>query len=212
MQIALGKNADDEDVALLVADEPPREISGLPLGLPLVRADPPDLLLPRDMHLRPTLPPDLLIPALRLPPDTLTVLTPARRYTVVTSALQPLASLLKLDAPAHTSTHSAITIVPVSPDNVPPLDLSDLPAPEPSPAAQPAPRPEPPPPPSPKPDPEPWPSPPTAHTPAFEEELRQRATHLEQSGDYATAAVFYDYLRDDERAAACYQRVLSQQL
>jgi hypothetical protein len=46
---------------------------------------------------------------------------------------------------------------------------------------------------------------------SFAHELRRRAAQLEASGDYAAAAVFYDYLGDDQQATACYQRVLQQE-
>jgi hypothetical protein len=209
VRVALG-----DGVALLVTADASGTIAGLPLGQPLTRAEPPELLLPRGLHLRPTVPPDLLVPALGLQPDTLTVLTPTCRYDVALDALQQLASLLVLDAPAHTQS------ITLQASTAPPLDLGTLEEPpKPEPVNEPAePRTEDREPGAedrePKrgnqevlyPDPQ---SPTSAHIFSFEDELRQRAAQLEQAGDHATAAIFYDYLGDDAQAAACYQRVLA---
>jgi len=196
-RIALG-----DGVALVLAADD-GELTGLPLGQPMARAEPPALLLPRGMRLLPALPQDLLIPALGLRPEILTVLTPTSRYDVDLAALQPLSSLLTLDPPAQTG---AITVRPAT---LPPLDLSDLEElPKPQPPAQ-------------------TPSEPLPEKekrsllerllgsqPAggqmsgdFQTELRRRADELEQRGDYEQAAAFFSYLRDEPRAAACYQRL-----
>lgn len=199
VQIALG-----DGVAVLVASTEHDYIEGLPLGQPLTRSEPPDLLLPRGMSLRPTLPLDLLVPALAMPPDTLTVLTRTQRYDIPQSALHPLGSLLALDYPAQ---RLAIAIRPIELS----LDLSDLLSEPPQPApAEKIP---------PKPAPEPPPksgfldrmrqvvqSVPTGGGP-FPQELRERAVQLEQAGDYLTAGIFYSYLQDEKRAAACFERL-----
>lgn len=205
--------AHGDGIAVLVADET-REIDGLPLGLPLARAEPPELLLPRGMRLLPSLPQDLLVPTLGLLPDTLTVFTPTCRCDVPLAALRPLVSLLALDAPAQQ------VRIAVQPASLPPLDLSDLEdAPlTTAPTAQ-----------------EAAPAPaPTSPAPArerrnilerllsqplstgapgrpFDDELRTRATELEQRGEYELAAAFYTYLKDEKRAAACYQRLAQQE-
>jgi hypothetical protein len=196
VRVALG-----EGVALLVASNPQDTIEGLPLGQPLARAEPPELLLPRGLHVRPALPADLLIPALGLQPDMLTVLTPVRRYDVALDALQPLASLLTLDAPAHiqhitlqASTPPPLDLEPVIEHQEPVIEHRQAEAEHREQGAS-----------NREAEAEQQSS---AYAASFEEELRQRAARLEQAGDHATAAVFYDYLGDDERAAACYQQVL----
>jgi hypothetical protein len=200
-RVALG-----DGVALVLA-APDGELIGLPLGMPLARAEPPTLLLPRGMRLLPALPQDLLVPALGLQPDRITVLTGTSRYDIAPDALQPLGTLLSLDSPAQTG------MITLRPSTLPPLDLSDLeelPTPPPprvqAETAPPAPLPE------------------KAkrtllerllgsqpgETPAsgdFQTELRKRATELEQRGELELAAAFYTYLRDAQRAAACYQRL-----
>jgi hypothetical protein len=201
VQIALG-----DDVAVLVATGERGSIEGLPLGQPLTRAEPPELLLPRGMHLRPTLPLDLLVPALALPPDSLTVLTRTQRYDLPRTALQPLGNLLYLDRPAQTL---AITVSPV---DLPPLDLSDLlevPPPAPVEAREPAAAPEP--------TPESGglfdrirqavQGPPAGSAP-FEAELRRRAEQLQQAGDYLSAAIFYHHLRDAAGTNACLEQLI----
>lgn len=201
-RIALG-----DGVALVLAADD-GELSGLPLGLPLARAEPPTLLLPRGMRLLPSLPQDLLIPALGMSPETLTILTALRRFDVAQAALQPLASLLTLRSPARTD---MITVRSVA---LPPLDLSDLeelpkPAPaEPRTAETPTPLQE-----KEKRSPLEWP---LGSSPADgqasgdgQTELQRLAADLEQRGDYELAAAFYTYLKDDERAAACYQRLVA---
>ncbi|NTW03395.1 MAG: hypothetical protein HGA19_19320 [Oscillochloris sp.] len=203
--IAFGKS-----IALLIAADEQGEIEGVPLGQGLVRAEPPTLLLPRGMRLLPTLPQDLLIAALGIQSDTLTVLTPTSRLDVPLHALQPLSSLLVLDAAAQRSR------IEVRPAALPPLDLRDLDDP-PAPAHPPRPvtatgAP-----------PRPTPSEieqrgliqrlisgrPTGNQPnaAFEQELRRRAADLEQRGEYELAAAFYTYANDNKRAAACYRRL-----
>ncbi len=190
-----------EGVALVLAEDD-QELRGLPLGLALSRREPPSLLLPRGSQLLPTLPQDLLVAALHLQPDTLTVVGPHGRLDVPLAAFQPLVSVLRLDAPTQR--------IALRPMTLPALDLRDL-APVPPVAATPAPV-----------------AVPTA-TPAeqrgifqrlignkpaptgsgmpFDQELRQRATALEQRGDYELAAAFYTYLGDSKRAAACYRRI-----
>lgn len=204
-RIALG-----DGVALILADEG-HEIQGVPLGLPLSRAEPPELLLPRGMRLLPALPQDLLIPTLGLAPETLTVLTPAARYDIAPAALRPLASLLSLDGAVPTSP------IEVRPTSLPPLDLTDL---EPPPAAPPPASP-----PAPPPQPaevEPRPGgqgrgnlferflrgrgPGTEHG-SFEDELRRRAEEFEGRGEYELAGAFFAALGDSGRAAACYRRL-----
>ncbi len=235
LRIALG-----EEVALVVTDDPAGTIERLPIGQPLVRTEPDTLLLPYGMRLRPTLPPDLLIPTLKLQADVLTLLTPRCRYDVPLEVLQPLAHLLTLQA---NTTHATITMQAVA---LPPLDLQDLedreereerqerPAPPPATSATHTP-------------------PPAAGHPAaaraassattpaperggglrtiihslglgqkpaepsgsataapFEEQLRQRARTLEQAGEYEIAAAFYAYLKDDRRAAHCYRQLVRQ--
>ncbi len=202
-RIALG-----DGVAILIADTTCTAVAGVPLGQPLNRTEPASLLVPRGLHLRPALPPALLATALDLRPDTLTVLTPTRRYDAPLAAFQPLSALLKLDAPAQPV---AITL---RPGPLPPLDLSDLDAntPTPQPNAPPAPTTS--------------PVPPAAPSrrglldrvlssktaaperPPFEDELRQRADELRRRGDYGTAAVFYDYLNETQRALECYRKVV----
>jgi hypothetical protein len=189
MQIALG-----DGVAVLVASDERGYIEGLPLGQPLTRREPPDLLLPRGMSLYPSLPIDLLVPAIGMQPDTLTVLTRTQRYDIPVDALQPLGSLLFIDQPVQPLD---ITITPL---DLPPLDLSDLldEPPPPVPAqSEPAP---PPPAPAPK-------SGGFAGSASFEEELRQRADQLQQAGDYLSAAIFYRHLRDAKNASACLERM-----
>ncbi len=199
-RIALG-----DEMALILADDG-GELSGIPLGLPLGRSEPPALLLPRGMRLLPALPQDLLIPALGMPPGTLTVLTLTGRYDVPLDALRPLASLISLNLPAPTH---RIAVYPVA---LPPLDLSDLedlpvrPVP-----AQPTP--EPPPPLSEKEQRSLLArllgSKPTdaAKSGDFREHLRRCAVELEQQGDLELAAAFYRYLNDEPHAATCYQRL-----
>ncbi len=199
-RIALG-----DGVALVLADDD-HELSGLPLGFPLARSEPPTLLLPRGMRVLPALPQDLLIPVLGLAPETLTVLTPTSRYDVPVAALQPLSRLLRLDTPAQTGR------IAVRSMTLPPLDLSDLedlpvrPTPE-----QPTPE-------SPTPIPEkeqrsllerllrskPEEGPKSGD---FQGELRRRAAELEQRGELELAAAFYTYLKEDQRASDCYQRL-----
>nr|WP_044200554.1 hypothetical protein [Oscillochloris trichoides] len=199
-RIALG-----DGVALIIAADH-AEVTGLPLGLALTRSEPPHLLLPRGTHLRPSLPQDLLVEALNLQPDTLTVLGPHGRLDVPIAAFKPLTSLLALAMPRQR--------IALRPTPLPTLDLRDLaPAAAPTPATTPA-----------------SPAAPLA-TPSgpeqrgifqrliggkpapsgvgvpFEQELRQRATALEQRGDYELAAAFYTYLGDSKRAAACYRRI-----
>ncbi|MCG8347045.1 MAG: hypothetical protein MI924_04620, partial [Chloroflexales bacterium] len=191
-------------VALLLAAAD-GELRGAPLGLPLARAEPPELLLPRGLRLLPALPQDLLIPALGMQPETFTIVTSDSRYDVAAAALQPLVSLLSLDPPAQTG------VITVRPMTLPPLDFSDLeetPKPPPAPPAS-APRPTLPekekrsflerllgaPPAEP------------ASSAAFQTELRQLAADLEQRGELELAAAFYTYLQDNQRAAACYQRL-----
>lgn len=199
-RIALG-----DGVALVLAADD-GELTGLPLGQPFARAEPPTLLLPRGVRLLPALPQDLLIPALNLLPATLTVLTPTSRYDVALSAFQPLASLLTFGPSAQ---RGAIS---VRPSALPPLDLRDL-------EGMPPPPPSPPPPterPTPVPEPEKrsllgrllgiQPAAPTASG-DFATEVRRRAAELEQHGDYELAAAFYSYLHDEVRAAACYQHL-----
>lgn len=206
VQIALDAEA---TVALLIANDPPGTIAGLPLGLPLSRREPPELLLPRTLSLRPTLPLDLLVPALGLERDTLTILTPTHRYQVPCAALQPLGRLVCLDWPAQPL---AMTITPLRLPDLPRLDLPDLSdepsAPPASAPAEPA---------SPEQPARGWwsrllgnrPHPP-ANT-SFAQELRRRAAQLEQAGDYLSAAVFYAHLGDNTRASACYEQVLQLQ-
>jgi hypothetical protein len=199
--IALG-----DGVALILAADA-AELIGLPLGQPLARAEPPTLLLPRGMRLLPNLPQDLIAPLLGLQSDMLTVLTPTSRYDLEPDALQPLSSLLSLDPPVRTS------VIAVRPSNLPPLNLSDLeelPQPQPS-----MPSPVEPIKPSPKQEPR-GPldrlfgrSPSDKLTDGnFQIELRRRADELEQRGELELAAAFYSYLRDEKRAAACYQRLV----
>lgn len=206
-RIALG-----DGIAVVIAVNPEDEIERLPFGQPLVRSEPPELLLPRGRHLRPALPVDLLVPTLDLQPDTFTVLTPGRRYDIPAAALQPLNHLLTLEA--------ATATVPISvrPVALPPLDLSDLE--ERLPVSAPTPQPEPtPPPPAQPPEPEREQGgllerllrqkPSGAASPAtFEAELRQRADERRQAGDYLTAAIFYDYLNDRQNAQACFQHLV----
>jgi hypothetical protein len=208
-RIALG-----DGVAVLVAAEQ-GEIAGLPIGQPLARTEPPELLLPRGMRLLPALPQDLLAPALGLQADTLTVLTPTRRYDVPLAALQPLASLLALDAPAQT------TRIEMQPSALPELDLSGLEEAQPAlaPVAPPA---DPPPASAPEPAAETehrgllrrlldqMPSRGSAGV-SFDEQLRQLAAEYEQQGQYELAAAFYTHLKDLRRAAACYRRLTPQQ-
>jgi hypothetical protein len=201
IQIALG-----DGVAILVATGEPSHIAGLPLGLPLTRADPPTLLLPRGMHLRPTLPRDLLVSALALSPDSLTVLTRTQRYDLPCTALHPLGTLLYLDRPAQTL---AMTVSPVE---LPPLDLHDLlEVPPPTPVDVPA---------TPS-APELAPTPGEVSdrmqqpvpelpmdNPAFDAELRRRAAQLQQAGDYLSAAIFYHHLRDAAATSACLEYLI----
>jgi len=191
-RIALG-----EEVALVLAADD-AELAGLPLGQPLARAEPPILLLPRGTRLLPTLPQDLLAPALGLRSETLTVLTPTSRYEVEPAALQPLSSLFSLDPPARTG------VITVRPSQLPPLDLSDLEQ-LPQPPLAPAPEQK-------KPGlPErlrsitlaPW-----LAGGDFHAELRRRAAELERRGELELAAAFYTYLQDQRRAASCYQRLI----
>ncbi|MEI7769259.1 MAG: hypothetical protein WCI67_04675 [Chloroflexales bacterium] len=200
-RIALG-----DGIALVLAADHD-ELSGLPLGAPLTRSEPPTLLIPCGMCLQPALPQDLLIPTLGLQPDMFTVLTPARRYDMPLAAFQPLASLLHLDAPAP------VGWIKMRLSDLPPLDLSDL-EDLPTQAAQPELRqkadsaalidnaqrsqPE------------------RLHgtkkadgqpAASFERDLLRHAAELEQTGAYELAAAFYAYLKDEQRAAACYQRL-----
>lgn len=202
VQIALG-----DGVAVLVTTDDQRSIDGLPLGLPLTRSAPPEVLLPRGMSLFPALPLDLLVPALALPPDSLTVLTRTQRYEIPRTALQPLGSLLYLDRPAQT------LAIRVSPVDLPPLDLSDLLDLPPSvPVVAQSPLPEP--------DLPPkrgslferirqaMPGQPTGSA-SFEQELRQRADDLREAGDYLSAAIFFHHLRDTAQTNACLNQVLT---
>ena len=199
-RIALG-----DEVALILADDD-RELHGIPLGQPLARSEPPTLLLPRGMRLLPALPQDLLVPSLGMRPDTLTVLTPTGRYDVPVDALQPLSRLLRLDPPA------VMGRIDVRPTALPPLDLSDLEELPARPATE-RPTTEALPPVSEKEQrsildrlfrskPEEGPK-----SGDFSEQLRRRAADLEQRGELELAAAFYTYLHDDQRAAACYQRI-----
>ncbi|RRR66938.1 MAG: hypothetical protein EI684_19800 [Candidatus Viridilinea halotolerans] len=197
-QIAIGDGA-----ALLLATM--GEVSGLPLGQALVRANPDHLLLPRGMRLRPTLPAELLVPALGLDAAQITVLTPTGRYEVEQKAFVPLSNLLALDAAPPTQS-IRMRAIPM-----PAVDLSGIEM-----------RPN-------QPQPPVVVAPPPSATQAkrgilerlrpvlpnispfsgdFASELRRRAAELEQQGDYELAAAFYSYLKDDQRAAVCYQRLL----
>lgn len=220
LQIAIG-----DGVALLVTTDPQGSIEGLPFGQPLIRSEPTNLLLPYGTRLRPTLPPDILVPVLDMDAEQLTVLTRTQRYDVPVEAFRPPGSLLVLDTPMQRHT------IAVHPTPLPPLDLSDLEeaAPESAtPATPPAPQPTPEPRPAAptRPDPAPAsrlrtvihtlglgqrPAMPEMHTPAFEEQLRQRARSLEQAGEYEIAAAFYAYLNDDRRAAHCYRQLVRQE-
>ncbi len=201
IQIALG-----DGMAILVATDKPGHIAGLPLGLPLTRNDPPALLLPRGMHLRPTLPRDLLVSALALAPDTLTVLTHTQRYDLPSTALHPLGTLLYLDRPAQTL---GITVSPVE---LPPLDLHDLlevPPPPPVDVPTPTSAPEQAPARSEVSDRihQPLPELPMDN-PTFDAELRRRAAQLQQAGDYLSAAIFYHHLRDATATSACLEYLI----
>ncbi|WP_129628753.1 hypothetical protein [Candidatus Oscillochloris fontis] len=195
-RIALG-----EGVALIIAADH-GEVTGLPLGLALTRSEPPHLFLPRGISIRPSLPQDLLVEALNLQPDTLTVLGPHGRLDVPLAAFKPLTSLLALAIPTQK--------IALRPTALPTLDLRELaPTPTKPPAAPVAPVASPS-------EPEQRgifqrliggkPAPGGSGVP-FDQELRQRATALEQRGDYELAAAFYTYLGDSKRAAACYRRI-----
>lgn len=229
IQIALG-----DGMALLVTTHPDQTIAGLPLGQPLTRGDVPELLLPRGLRLLPRVSAEMLRAALHLQPATLTVLTRSRRYMVVQTALQPLDSVLTNDAGLQKLS------LTVQESNLPPLDMHDLAGNgasagrvQPAMAAYetassnttgqagvaPAAR---------------------ATLPAespleslehraggvlrrlfgthearlsrgqFTRLLREEARQLEDDGRYDVAAAFYAYLGDDQQAADCYWRALSQ--
>lgn len=205
-----------DGVALVIAPDAPRGIEGLPVGDPLACTDTEGLYLPSTLALRPTLPADLLIPTLNLQPDTLTVLTPTCRYDAPLDAFAPVHHLLTLDMPAQSV---ALRVQPVS---LPLLDLSDLYEPPPvMPVAQPAPPPrstEPPP------QPQPQPSKPGGFKNIMQklldqkgrsdptvDNMREHAAQLQAHGNYAAAALFYEYLGDRTNALACYHQSIGQE-
>ncbi|NJP05818.1 MAG: hypothetical protein HC837_09455 [Chloroflexaceae bacterium] len=219
--------ASNGHVAVLIAPDSHRGIDTMPLGQALIRTNLDGLLLPRGWSLHPTLPPDLLVPALAIKPDTLTILTRHEQYHVLRTSLQPLGAWLHFQPPAWQHT---MTIQPV---DLPALVWHELATTQPTHSAttpdQDAP--------SPSPDGIPatdegatpqrsqrkrrWllgsrdnhhtRSDTTAETLPFTDELRQRARQLEQSGAYEIAAAFYAYLKDDRRAASCYRRLIKQE-
>ncbi|NTU85242.1 MAG: hypothetical protein HGA45_38785, partial [Chloroflexales bacterium] len=104
------------------------------------------------------------------------------------------------------------TLIAMLPSALPPLDLRDLDTPEPAVAPAPVAAA------SPRPTTEPEArgllrrltgarSAHGASATSFEPELRQRASELEQRGEYEIAAAFYAYLGESRRAAACYRRL-----
>ncbi len=219
-QIAMG-----DGVAILVPHSIKQTMSGVPLGLPLVRTVVPELLIPHGMRLTPTLAPDILVSALKLKPNMLTILTPTHRYDVAFDALHPVKQLLRAPDVSHTI---AITNVPEE-EEPPSYPIADPSSPPPQENLK---QPH-----------QGWQSnqgeqahqegqsalPPggvagimhvlghgrqkntLANNETFEKELRQRAKQLEKQGEYEIAAAFYSYLKDDKQAALCYRRVLDQE-
>lgn len=202
-----------DGVALVIAPDAPRGIEGLPVGDPLSCTDTEGLYLPSTLALRPTLPADLLIPTLNLQPDTLTVLTPTCRYDAPLDAFAPVHHLLTLDMPAQSV---ALRVQPVA---LPLLDLSDLYEPPPvMPIASPAPPPRPA-----EPQPQPQPRKPGGFKNIMQklldqkvrrdsspDNLREHAARLQEHGNYAAAALFYEYLGDRKSALACYHQSIGQ--
>lgn len=194
-----------DEVAFLMSSDPQSELEGLPLGYPLTRSEPSELLLPRGMRLLPSLSLDLLSVTLDLQPDTLTVLTPTRRYDIPVQAFVPLIALLTLDLPRQT------VPIKVQPVALPPINLDDLDDTRPVPPTPQPTRPERQPTPEATPRPRPLEAERTEQNLSFEQELRQRAAQLERAGDDEIAAAFYTYLKDNAHAAACYRRLLRQE-
>lgn len=224
LRVALG-----EGFAVILADSAHQTtITGIPIGQPIARSDPPELLLPTGTSLLPVLPAETRISILGLRADTVTLLTSTHRYDLPLSTFSPLSRLV---APPSQET---LLSVRLQPSLLPPLDLDDLANDAPDKPAPSAPHPTPVPMPSepPRPVRPSGPPPPPQRglrgflqqlTPgasrrpvaepssgSFTEELREEARRLEQAGEYELAAAFYRYLQEDRRAAHCYRRLLKQ--